>query len=76
MFGTWIGRIMKTYDYINRVTIALLYRYASFRLSLYCIRCKRHTIALLYRYAVAIVGETTVGVKTGGSRVGGLELCV
>ena len=23
MFGTWIGRIMKTYDYINRVVITL-----------------------------------------------------
>ena len=23
MFGTWIGRIMKTYDYINRVFIML-----------------------------------------------------
>ena len=21
MFGTWIGRIVKTYDYINRVVI-------------------------------------------------------
>ena len=24
MFGTWIGRIMKTYDYINRVVLMLL----------------------------------------------------
>ena len=24
MFGTWIGRIVKTYDYINRVDITLL----------------------------------------------------
>ena len=23
MFGTWIGRIVKTYDYINRVVITL-----------------------------------------------------
>ena len=23
-FGTWIGRIVKTYDYINRVVITLL----------------------------------------------------
>ena len=23
MFGTWIGRIMKTYDYINRVVLKL-----------------------------------------------------
>ena len=23
MFGTWIGRIMKTYDYINRILITL-----------------------------------------------------
>ena len=23
MFGTWIGRIMKTYDYINRVVLTL-----------------------------------------------------
>ena len=23
MFGTWIGRIMKTYDYINRVVLML-----------------------------------------------------
>ena len=22
-FGTWIGRIMKTYDYINRVVLTL-----------------------------------------------------
>ena len=24
MFGTWIGRTVKTYDYINRVVITLL----------------------------------------------------
>ena len=23
MFGTWIGRIVKTYDYINRVVLTL-----------------------------------------------------
>ena len=23
-FGTWIGRIVKTYDYINRVVLTLL----------------------------------------------------
>ena len=23
MFGTWIGRILKTYDYINRVVLTL-----------------------------------------------------
>ena len=23
MFGTWIGRIVKTYDYINRVVLML-----------------------------------------------------
>ena len=23
MFGAWIGRIMKTYDYINRVVLTL-----------------------------------------------------
>ena len=25
MFGTWIGRIGKTYDYINRVVLTLLH---------------------------------------------------
>ena len=25
MFGTWIGRIVKTYDYINRIVITLLF---------------------------------------------------
>ena len=24
-FGTWIGRIVKTYDYINRVVLTLLH---------------------------------------------------
>ena len=51
----------------------------------YCITCvsitKRHVIALLYCYTLAIiveaiVGKMTFGVKTGGSRVGGPELCV
>ena len=34
------------------------------RLSIYCMKCKRHIIALLYHYALAIVVEAIVGETT------------
>ena len=34
------------------------------RLSIYCMKCKRHLIALLYHYALVIVVEAIVGETT------------
>ena len=62
MFGTWIGRIVKTYDYINRVVITLplpvyegTWTYSP--LSLLCItmilRVRRKILKLLRSPAVA-----------------------
>ena len=50
MFGAWIGRIVKTYDYINRVVLMLpLMVYEGTRMNTLPFRCYAITMILRVR---------------------------